>query len=884
MKVKKIFVTVMSLIATACLLFSFTACNINNGNNGDTVAVTSVTLDSASLTLNIGETRTLSAIVMPANATDKTEKWISSDSSVATVSNGVVTAVGAGTAAIRLTVGGKSSICNVTVIDPSKQTVFVTGVTLDKPSMQLEKGDVAKLTATITPADATYKSVTWTSSNSKVAAVANGTVYAIGRGTAILTVTAYREQGSSITYTSSCVVTVTSTESGGEDDPGNSSSSDLYVAKVSSLANRTQPFIMGMDASAVPSIEEARKASNSPLYKNFDGNEEDVFKIMADNGITDIRIRVWNNPNDTSDRTYGGGKCDVANAVAIAARCKEAGLGVIIDFHYSDFWADPAKQYLPKEWKSYSTTQVAQAIYDFTKDSLVKIQATGVTITMVQVGNEINPGMAGSKDWTVVSNYINKGSQAVREVTGTVAQGGAKVAVHFTNPEKQGYKSIAQTLKNNSVDYDVFGTSYYPYWHGTLTNLSSQLKQVHDSFGKEVMVLETSYAFTNNDADGLGNTGLDTITQPITVQGQSNAVRSVIETIAAFGDWGLGVCYWEGTWIAASSSTSWRVNQPLCETYGCGWATQYAHGYDSDAPTSGSGGSMVDNQAFWDSETGMPLESLKVFKLVYTGQTGDIKADVLYDQEDYYTVGVGTITLPATVTVVLNNGSEQAVTAYWNYTAEQLEEYIHTVGTHTITGTTDYGGTCYFYAWVMNPNLLTAGSFEEDEGVTGYGATDKFIQTDGLGGWTLQYTKATSDLQLYVSTDSNNARMGSQSFHFWDSGTVKFTLSQTLTAAQLGDIGKFGGYIEIQGNFGANMDVHVYVTITYSNGQTKTIKGNSITGFEGWQKWQRTSISGVEIGSDVTKVEFGISVYAEVEEGTTGPWGNIDNAQFYFEG
>ena len=866
MKANKKFITVISLMLTACMLFAFAACTVN-----DEVPVTGVEMSNSSITLNIGDKYTLTAMAMPANATDKTEKWVSSNPSVATVDKGEVTAVGAGNATIKVTIGGKSDTCAVTVNDNSGEAIPVTEISLNKELINLDPTKTEKLTVTFSPANATNKNVVWKSTDEHVATVSSdGTVTAVAGGVAVITANVAATVGSSIQRSDYCVVQVSG-------DPAQVES-ELYVAKVSSLANRQTDFIMGMDASAVPSLEAA-----GVTYKDFDGEVKDVYQILANNGITDIRIRIWNDPTDGNGHGYGGGNCDVDNAVAIAARCKKAGIGVIIDFHYSDFWADPGKYKAPKAWSGLSTDEIAIEIYNFTKESLEAIKETGVKITMVQIGNETNSGMAGSNDWTVICNYMKQGSKAVREVTGAVADGGAKVAVHFTNPEKGNYSTRAKTLKDNNVDYDVFGTSYYPYWHGTLSNLSSELSKVHNTYGKEVMVLETSYAFTYEDADGTGNTALTTITQPVTVQGQANAVRSVIETVANLGDWGLGVCYWEGTWIAATTSSDGATNAAKCLEFGCGWASYYAHGYDSDAPASAQnwGGCVIDNQAFWLSD-GTPNESLKLFKLVYEGQTGTLRADLLNKQQEFYTVDQGSITLPATVSVVLNNGSSLPVSAYWAVTAEQLEEYIHEVGTHVITGTTEYGGTCVFEAWVMNPNLLKGGSFEADEGITGYPNTDNFIQTTGLGEWKLDYKKATSKLQLYASTDAQNARAGSQSFHFWDSGTINFTLSQTLTAAQLGNTGKFGGYFEFQGDAGTNVNVHMYVIIHYSDGRSVTVDGDTIDHFDGWQVWQRTSISGVEIDSTVTSIDVGISVYAELVG--DGPWGNIDNAQFYFEG
>lgn len=916
-----------------------------SAKQGGGVAVTGITLNQSSLALTVGSQQTLSATVQPSNAADQTLLWLSSDTSIATVRDGIVTAISAGTAVITVETadGGYTATCTVAV-----HNIKVSGVVLNKTELSIAAGGKQQLTAIVSPVDAFDKSVVWSSSNAQVATVDSvGNVTAVGAGTAIITVTT-TDGG----FTAQCTVTVSAgsptsvsinkktltfsdigatqqltatvrpTAAANKDVIWSSSdesvavvdgnglvksvgegsatitvttvdggltatcevtvkisSSDIYVQNVSSLSTRTVDFIMGMDASAVPSLEAA-----GVTYKNFAGEVEDVFKILKDNGITDIRIRVWNDPYDSQGRSYGGGNCDVDNAIEIAKRCEKVGLGVIVDFHYSDFWADPGKQTLPKAWRNYTTSQVAQAIYDFTYDSLIKIKATGVKITMVQVGNETTSGIAGTTGWAsntaTICNYINQGSKAVRAATGTVASGGARVAVHFTNPESGGYLNFAQYLDSNKVDYDVFGSSYYPYWHGTLENLSNQLKSIHTKYNKEVMVLETSYAFTYEDADGNGNTALTTTNRPVTVQGQSNSVRAVIETIASLGDYGLGVCYWEGTWVAASTSTSGEANRKLCKQYGCGWATSYASGYDSSA---NDGGCVVDNQAFFLSD-GTPLESLKVFKLAKGGNTISIKADVYENQEDYYTVGVGTISLPTTVTVTLNNDSTVDVAVTWLVNQAELESYLRTVGTYTIKGTTIYGGECYFYAWVQNKNLLVGGSFESDEEVTGYASTDNFIQTTGLGEWKLNYTKATSALQLYVSNESQNARMGTQSFHFWDNGTVNFTLSQMVDLSKLSEYGsgKFGCSFDIQGDDGANVDIHSYIKVTYTNGQTKEYTGSKV-GFNGWQNWSRTAVSGADIDlNSVASIEVGISVYAELSG--NGPWGNIDNCQFYFEG
>ena len=874
-KFSKIYATIISVILALCMAVPLAACNTSNAS------ASIVELDRSTLALDIGEEETLTYTVLPSDAAGGKATWLSSAPTIASVNNGKVTALSEGKASIRVMVSGKSADCIVTVTDPSKVPVLATDISLSKNTMQLEVGGSETLFATIEPANATDKTVIWSSSNPTVAMVgSNGVVSALANGTAVITAKTQNN------YQATCVVTVGS---------GVTQGNGLYVGKISSLQGREadsdHPFIMAMDSSELISVEQARAASESPKFKDFDGNEvEDVLTVLKDNGITDIRIRVWNDPyaDEAKEQGYGGGNCDVDNAVALSARCKEAGLGVIIDFHYSDFWADPSKYTVPKAWKGMNISAKETALEKFTKEALEAIKATNVKITMVQVGNETTGGLAGETDWSNICRLMNAGARAIREVTGPVANGGAKIAVHFTDAGRGTYSGYAQTLKNNNVDYDVFGTSWYPYYssHGTVANLQTELKKAHNISGKEVMVLETAYAFTYDDADGLGNTALEATTQPVTVQGMSNAVRDVIQAIADLGDWGLGVSYWGGTWIAASTSTKWQDNQPLCTEYGCGWATSYAHDYDDSAPNASagnatSGGTMVDNNAFFLSD-GTPLEALKVFKEVFEGHTTDLAADYLQDQEVYYTVDQGPIVLPTTVSIVLNNGSKQTVPAVWAIEPTDLTEYIGKVNMYTVEGTTRYGGTCYCYVWVMNVNLLTEGSFE---GFTSYGDnTTRFIQPS-IGDWRVKYTKATDELQLFVSNNTGNARMGTNSFHFWDNGVIDFELSQTVDINKLKDYGngKYGCSFDFQGSDGANIDIYAFIKITYNDGTPERIIKGSAAEMNGWQKWSRTSITGAEIDlSTVSSVTVGIHVYAEVAG--QGPWGNIDNAQFYFEG
>lgn len=380
--------------------------------------------------------------------------------------------------------------------------------------------------------------------------------------------------------------------------------------------NLPEDFILGMDASCVPSLE-----NSGVKYYDHNGTEKDVYQILSENGINYIRVRIWNDPYDANGNGYGGGNCDLANAIAIGQRATKYGLKLLVNFHYSDFWADPGKQAVPKAWKGLDIDAKSEALYTYTKDCLEQLVAAGVDIGMVQVGNETNGALCGENGsapdgWKNITQLMKAGSRAVREVCPD-----ALVAIHFTNPERVGsYESYGKQLQEHRVDYDVFASSYYPYWHGTLSNLTTELNKIADQYGKKVMVAETSYAYSTADTDYHGNTvGSGSSTgHPYTVQGQADQIRDVIQAVADMHS-GIGVFYWEGTWISVGGS-SYQENAALWEKYGSGWASSFASEYDPKDAGQWYGGCAVDNQALFDKD-GKALESLKIFTLVRSGNT-----------------------------------------------------------------------------------------------------------------------------------------------------------------------------------------------------------------------------------------------------------------------
>ncbi len=395
----------------------------------------------------------------------------------------------------------------------------------------------------------------------------------------------------------------------------------VFVDKIEGLS---KDFIMGVDISSILSLEES-----GVIFKNEEGKPTDIFKVLKNHGVSSIRIRVWNNPFDDNGRGFGGGNVDIDRAIEIGKRAAKEKMSVMLDFHYSDFWADPAKQEAPRAWQGMGIDDKAQALYEYTKESLQKALNAGVHVEYVQIGNETTGSFCGEKNWINIAKLMKQGSRAVREVSKEKKKD-IKIVLHFTNPEKDGeYERYVQILQKQKVDYDIFASSYYPYWHGTVENFSSVLAKIKELSGKDVMCSEFSYFYTYDNADDFGNTiSKETICDkpwPATVQGQTTAICEVINATYAAG--GMGFYYWEPAWIGVPGST-YDERSKLWEQYGSGWASSYASIYDPSDAGKYYGGTSWDNQALFDFE-GKPLASLKAFNLLRTGAVTDCAPDAV---------------------------------------------------------------------------------------------------------------------------------------------------------------------------------------------------------------------------------------------------------------
>ncbi|MDG6764979.1 glycosyl hydrolase 53 family protein [Lactiplantibacillus plantarum] len=470
---------------------------------------------------------------------------------------------------------------------------------------------------------------------------------------------------------------------------------------VKPIAGMTDDTIRGVDISSYIALQNA-----GVQFYDYNGKPADLVQVLHEAGVNYLRLRLWVDPLNAENQTYSGGASDEYNELQIAKEAAKYGMKVLLDFQYSDFWADPGKQVVPKAWEKENSAEIAESVYLYTRKTISDFKETGVEIGMVQIGNEITNGVLGiiaSRDanesytniWNdnqkagIISSYLNAGSKAVRELAPK-----AKVVIQLETPNVQKYSTIMTALKNNNVDYDVLGSSYYPFWStndnngnglgkgaNTPNNLEAVEKMVRDNFGKEFVVLETGWTNSLQDADGTGNSigsNQSSYAYENSPQGQVDELESMYQAIVNQN--GLGAFYWEPAWIPVKAGWSnWSYNDEMSDLYGTGWASKYAVGY---APNNvmyyngkpAWGGTTWDNVSLFD-DLGYPLQSLNVYKGMLSGyQTPTISTSNINLQIDsIYDNGVklknGTLKVGdvlATNDTNLSSGvSDSALTGKW---------------------------------------------------------------------------------------------------------------------------------------------------------------------------------------------------------------------------
>ena len=285
----------------------------------------------------------------------------------------------------------------------------------------------------------------------------------------------------------------------------------------------TNTFAKGADVGWLSQME----ATGYRFY-DADGTEKNGLQLLKDRGMNTIRLRVFVNPSN--DRING--HCSKDETVAMAVRAKNLGMRIMIDFHYSDTWADPAHQTKPAAWANHTFSTLLTDVYNHTFEVLTALKTAGVTPEWVQVGNEIPGGMLWPEgnytNFGQLAQLLNKGYDATKAIDPTI-----KVIIHIDQGNNNSrFRWFFDNARTNNVKYDVIGLSYYPYWLNsdytvTIADLQNNLNDMVTRYNKEVMVVEVGgdYTLVQNTKDMLTAT--------------INAVRNVPNQK------GLGVIYWE---------------------------------------------------------------------------------------------------------------------------------------------------------------------------------------------------------------------------------------------------------------------------------------------------------------------------------------------------
>ncbi|MCD7764511.1 MAG: glycosyl hydrolase 53 family protein [Lachnospiraceae bacterium] len=374
-------------------------------------------------------------------------------------------------------------------------------------------------------------------------------------------------------------------------------------------------WITGMDLSTLQAVEE----NGGKFFDN--GQQADAMEILKSYGMNLVRLRLWNDPFDENGNSYGAGGGDIETTLALAKRAKKLGVGWLLDFHYSDFWADPGKQRVPKAWRGMDEKELEQAVYEYTLQILNRCREEDIVPQMVAVGNELSNGLLWPMGqlppcrkqeellhaYKNVAAFVSAGIRAVRDF----AANKIPVMLHLDNGGNNAlYRSwFDHYFANGGEDFEYIGLSYYPFWHGTLDMLQNNMNDIAKRYGKKLVVAEVSMGFTMEDyaayehlASG-ERKGMATkpeiaanVPYPMTPQGQADFMRDCIRVIRQVPDGlGCGFIYWEPAWLPVPN---------------VGWANEASCAYIQE---SGPYGNEWANQALFDYE-GNALPALRVIK------------------------------------------------------------------------------------------------------------------------------------------------------------------------------------------------------------------------------------------------------------------------------
>lgn len=325
-----------------------------------------------------------------------------------------------------------------------------------------------------------------------------------------------------------------------------------------------QEFQKGMDISFLPELED-----KGMKMKDFDGREIGGFELAKKYGVNAIRLRLWNNPENVEESK---GYCNLADTIAMAKRIKAHQMSFMLNFHYSDYWADPGKQKKPKAWEELDYSKLKEAVFAYTRDTLLTLKQEGVLPEIVQIGNEIRSGLLFPEgelpDYRGMVGLVNAGIQGARAVA---ASDTMKVMIHLDQGGRYFYikEWFDKAFEAGLEDFDLMGLSYYPFWHGTFTDLKETLNKLVLEYQKPVMIVETAHAWRKSKHGFIDESQERIAGVPATPEGQKKVLDLVMNITASLPDqMGCGVYYWEPLCVPQPEEGGWSENMGLLDENG----------------------------------------------------------------------------------------------------------------------------------------------------------------------------------------------------------------------------------------------------------------------------------------------------------------------------
>ncbi|MFF2267394.1 arabinogalactan endo-beta-1,4-galactanase [Cellulosimicrobium cellulans] len=504
---------------------------------------------------------------------------------------------------------------------------------------------------------------------------------------------------------------------------------------VSSASADTNPdWIWGVDLGMLAEVED----KGGQFFQ--DGVEGDAVEILADAGSNMVRLRLWVDPYTMNGEPYGGGTNDLASTIVAAQRAKAEGMDVLLDFHLSDWWADPGTQTKPKAWRNLTSSQLVTTVHDYTEDVITQMRAAGVVPEMVQMGNEISAGVLWDEgriggavtDFGPLAELLTAGFDGVDDAL-LPGEDIEKVLHIDHGGDNNLYRWWFDGILAEGVDFDIIGLSYYPFWHGTMGELKYNLNDLASRFGKELLVVETAYGWTLDDGDGLINSFYTaeeaTGGYPATVAGQTAYLRDLRDIVQGVpGGLGRGIIWWEPAWLPVE---------------GAHWGSEAGKEDNDDG---GILSNPWDNQTLFDFD-GNALSTLGVFSET-PGQSvlsnGSFDVDGWTSTPSSWTVW-GTGAAVYTQDPAVHGGFKLT---HWSASPYAASTYQQVPGIQN--------GTYDLTAWVLN----SGGQNTAELYVKGHGGTD---QTVDLPVSTTSWTKISIDdvtvtsgwIEVGVYSDAN---------------------------------------------------------------------------------------------------------------------------------